>query len=128
MKRKGVKLGIVFLLLALVLTFWTATVLADTVITAVYPSFNSTNIGVFQLNGDAALSGNRLRLTPALGGKFGTAWWKNKVTLADKRSFSAYLTFEISDSTWSQWGTGADGIVFAIQTQSSSAGTPEYTE
>lgn len=109
----------IILVLAMVIALWPTPVLADTAITAVFSSFNGTSITAFQLNGEAALNVNRLRLTPASGGVFGTAWWKNKVTLVDNRSFSAYFTFEISNSG----GGGADGIVFAIQTQSSGAGT-----
>ena len=80
----------------MLLAFWPTPVLADTVITAVYPSFNSTNIGAFQLNGDAGLNGNRLRLTPVAFNRFGASWWQNKVSLADNRSFSTYFRFEIT--------------------------------
>lgn len=88
-------------------------------VTAVYPSFDSTNIQAFNLVGQAALSGTRLQLTPSHEWRFGTAWWKDKVSLEDSRSFSAYFTFEISNSG----AGGADGIVFVIQTQSSDAGS-----
>lgn len=96
-----------------------STVSGDTVITAVYPGFDSGNITAFALNGVAGLNGNNLRLTPSSGGVYGTAWWQNKITLADNRSFSAYFTFRISDPG----SGGADGIIFAIQTQSSGAGS-----
>jgi hypothetical protein len=89
------------------------------VITAAYPDFNSHNIELYQRKGQAALNGDRLRLTQSDSGVFGTAWWKHKVTLADNCSFSAYFTFEISQSV----SGGADGFVFAIQTQSNSAGS-----
>lgn len=92
------------------------------VITAYYESFSTDNIGAFQLNGDAILDGDRLRLTPALGTKAGSAWWKNRVTLEDERSFSTYFSFEIHSSGGGHPG-GADGIVFAVQTESSGAGS-----
>ena len=94
-------------------------VFGDTVITAVYPGFDSSNITAFQLNGVADLNGNNLRLTPSSGGVYGTAWWQNKVTLVDNNSFSTYFTFRISNPV----SGGADGICFAIQTQSSGAGS-----
>jgi hypothetical protein len=97
-----------------------APTLPERVITAVYPGFDSANILAFQLNGDAALSANRLQLTPPANRRFGTAWWKNRVSLLNDRSFSSYFSFQISDSD----SGGADGIVFALQTQSSGAGTP----
>ncbi len=89
------------------------------VITAVYPNFDSTNIQAFQLNGHATLAGDRLQLTEPIVLQTGTAWWQRRITLLDERSFSAYFTFEISQPG----NGGADGMVFAIQTQSSGAGT-----
>lgn len=88
-------------------------------LTAVYTSFDSTNIQLFQLNGDAALSGNRLWLAgiPSVDG-FGTAWWQRRVSLEDNRSFSAYFVFQISNPG----SGGADGLIFALQAQSSGAG------
>ncbi|HPS70411.1 MAG TPA: tandem-95 repeat protein, partial [Candidatus Cryosericum sp.] len=85
-------------------------------ITGAFPSFNSTSIGVFQLNGSAALSGNAVLLTPSQGGKVGSMFWRNKISLRDNRSFSAQ--FCISMDT--PGSGGADGIVFVIQSQTSS--------
>jgi hypothetical protein len=85
-------------------------------ITGAFPSFNSTNINVFQLNGSAALSGSAVLLTPNQNTKVGSMFWKNKISLRDNRSFSAQ--FCISMDT--PGGGGADGIVFVIQSQTSS--------
>jgi len=88
-------------------------------ITAVYTNFDSTNTQLFQLNGDAALSGDRLELAVApFVEAYGSAWWQRRVTLQDDRSFSSYFSFQISNPG----NGGADGLVFAIQTESSSAG------
>lgn len=92
---------------------------AAVTITAAIPSFDSSNIQAFQRNGSAALAGNRLRLTDAVGGQAASAFWKNRANLANNRSFSSYFSFEISNSG----NGGADGITFAIQTVSNSAGS-----
>jgi hypothetical protein len=91
----------------------TKAVQAATTITAVYPSFTSGNVGAFKFNGSATQSGSAIVLTPAQSNKCGSAWWTDKVTLTNQRSFSAYFSFTIS----SIGNGGADGIVFALQTQ-----------
>ncbi len=93
-------------------------VYADTVITAVYPSFNSTNILAFRLNGNAIQAGNAIILTPATIWQYGSAWWQNRVTLQNQRSFSAFFSFKVTFPS----SPPADGIVFAIQTESNAAG------
>jgi hypothetical protein len=91
---------------------------SSTVITAAFPEFNNSNIASFNLVEIAALSGNSIVLTPSQIGKFGAVWWKQKVSLENHRSFSAYFTFDISEP----FNNGADGLVFAVQTQSNGAG------
>ncbi len=111
--------GIILLwLLCLMSMFPASPTLADTVITAVYPYFDSTNLQAFQLNGNAVLSGSRLQLTQPVTWSNGSAWWQDLVSLLDNRSFSAYFSFEISEPG----NDGADGMVFVIQTQSNAAG------
>ena len=90
---------------------------ASTVITAAFPSFTSTNIKAFNLNGNAYLNGSVLTLTQASGGEAGTAWWLNKVYLGSDRSFSACFSFHMS----SLGNGGADGITFCVQPSSNSA-------
>ncbi|MBI2572663.1 hypothetical protein HYV86_02275 [Candidatus Woesearchaeota archaeon] len=94
-------------------------VFADTTISAVFPLFNSTNIQAFQINGNAALSGSVLRLTPATGNQAGSAFWNQKIYLTNNRSFSTYFSFKITASG----SGGADGLVFVIQPQSNTAGS-----
>lgn len=112
----------------LILTMCAVTLAARTaragVITAVYPSFDSSNITAFQVNGNASLANGVngtpvLRLTPSMGGRSGSAFWKNKVNLANNRSFSAYFSMRFSYPG----NGGADGIVFCIQTESNNAGS-----
>ena len=65
-----------------------------------------------------------LRLTPAVGDRFGTVFNKEKVSLRAGTGFSTYFTFKMTNPGGTQ-GTpaGADGIVFALQTRSNSAGS-----
>lgn len=70
-----------------------------------------------------------LRLTPSSGGKFGTVFNRDKVSLRDNgdiniSGFSTYFTFNMSGKgSESGVPAGADGLVFAIQTKSNSAGS-----
>lgn len=91
---------------------------APITITAAYPEFDSSNIEAFNRVGEAVLSGNSIVLTPSQQNVSGAAWWDQKVSLENHRSFSAYFTFDISELTFS----GADGLVFAVQTQSNGSG------
>ena len=74
------------------------------------------------LVGDAALSTNLLRLTPALENKKGAAWYKPPVGV--QNGFSTDFTFRISDRggykpDWEAGANndGADGFAFVIQAQ-----------
>ncbi len=97
---------------------------ATSTITVAIPSFNNTNIPAFQLNSAAALSGSAIRLTPALETKAGSAFWKNRVSLANQRSFSTYFAMSMTNPGSNGLANiGADGIVFTIQTLSNTAGS-----
>lgn len=86
---------------------------ANLTITAAFPSFNNSNIGVWKLNGASQLVGGAIRLTPAVAQQNGSAFFKNRISLANKRSFSAYFVLAFSQGSVPP----ADGIVFTIQTQ-----------
>jgi Legume lectin domain len=88
----------------------------------VYNDFS--DVTPLTLNGNAAQAGNVLRLTPALFGQSGSAFTDNLVPLGGLASFSTYFQFQITNSGGisDEDGTGADGIVFAIQTQNNTAG------
>lgn len=84
-----------------------------------------------QLNGNAALATdnggrNVLRVTPDMGGQSGSAFSTNAVSLASNASFSTAFRFRIYSTTGGGacdgQGCGADGIVFAVQTVSNTAG------
>ena len=92
---------------------------ADTpeVITLVYPNFS--DVSLLQLNGNAAKVGTALRVAPALGNQAGSAFFKTRVCLANQRSFSTYFSFLFTNPSTPP----ADGIVFAIQTVSNTAGS-----
>jgi hypothetical protein len=90
---------------------------ADT-ITAAFPSFDSTNVQALKLNGNAALNGAWLRLTPASASRCGAAWWLNRVYLGSDRSFSAFFTFRFSSP--GGMNGGADGLTFTVQPSSNS--------
>lgn len=86
-------------------------------ITAAIPAFNSTNIMAWQLNASAQLVGSAIRLTPAVPQANGSAFFKNRVSLANQRSFSSYFVLQFSQPSTPP----ADGIVFTLQTQSNDA-------
>jgi hypothetical protein len=87
-----------------------------------YNDFSST--AGLQLNGNAAQVGNVLRLTPALAGQSGSAFTTALTPLGGLASFSTYFQFQITDSggITDEDGSGADGIVFVVQTQNNNAG------
>src|SRR5687767_13197836 len=90
-----------------------------------YPNFNDTS--GLQINGDAVLAtangpGNVLRLTDDFG-QSGSAFYSDAVTLTGA-SFSTYFAFQMTNSRGiiDPDGTGADGIVFVVQTEDNTAG------
>lgn len=61
------------------------------------------------LQGESQLVENRLRLTPALGGRGGGAWRNTKKPVRD--GFSTVFQFQITE----RGSSGADGMAFVIQ-------------
>lgn len=97
----------------------TAQANATTIIS--YPNFSNT--AGLQLNGNAGTYGNELMITPALGAQSGSVFSTNKVSLAADASFSTYFQFRFTNATNSDGlGSGADGIVFAVQTNANNVG------
>ena len=121
--HSSTRIALVFLsIIGLTMSFAQPVMASNTVITAVYPSFTSSNVGAFRFNGTAAQSGSAIVLTNAVKWQNGSAWWQRKVSLANNRSFSSFFSFKISNPGGPP-PIGADGIVFAIQTQSNGAGS-----
>ncbi|MBB6635989.1 cadherin-like beta sandwich domain-containing protein [Cohnella thailandensis] len=97
-------------------------------ITFLYQDFAKASSRL-QFNGnadylDSGANQGDLRLTPSAGNQFGTVFNKERVSLRAGTGFSTYFTFNMSSPDGS--GTtpkGADGIVFALQTRSNSAGS-----
>lgn len=96
--------------------------LAQTPITAAIPSFDSTGVQAFQLNGDAIhdSSNSRIRLTPDSNDSSGSAFWKYRVGLSNNRSFSAYFSISMNKNSTA---TQADGITFTLQGRSPRSGS-----
>ncbi|MEK0312696.1 cadherin-like beta sandwich domain-containing protein [Cohnella sp. 56] len=93
-------------------------------ITFLYTDFKEA-IDRMSFNGWATAADNgALQLTPNKGSTFGTAFNREKVSLRDNTGFSTYFTFNMTNKG-SDPGVpaGADGLVFAIQTKSNSAGS-----
>src|SRR4051812_7803683 len=96
-----------------------------------FPAFGQITISDFstasglQLNGNAAIVGSVLRLTPAANNQAGSTFSTSSITLAANVSFSSFFTFRITNSGGSSDGDGlgADGIVFVVQTNSNSVGS-----
>jgi hypothetical protein len=90
--------------------------------TLTYADFSS--VAGLQLNGDAAQVGNVLRLTPTTANQSGSAFSLSPVALGSDIAFSTYFRFRISEpgGIIDADGQGADGIVFALQTVSNTAG------
>lgn len=89
--------------------------------TITYTDFSST--AGMQLNGNAASAvdgsaRNVLRVTPSAYGQSGSAFSTSAVTLGADVSFSTKFTFNFNN----QFNTGADGLVFVVQTVSNTAG------
>jgi hypothetical protein len=87
-----------------------------------YPDFSST--AGLQLNGSAAQVGNVLELTPASLSQSGSAFSTTQIALQNQASFSTAFTFKMPNvgGIGDGDGTGADGIVFALQTVASNVG------
>lgn len=87
-----------------------------------------SDVSELQLNGNAATAiwGGQtvLRVTPSLPFQSGSAFAKNAVSLSNEASFSAFFQFRISNpgGISDNDGQGANGLVFAVQTVSNTAG------
>ncbi|SFL65068.1 S-layer homology domain-containing protein [Paenibacillus sp. 1_12] len=86
---------------------------------------NANQVNLFSLNGSTAIvtdnqSRKVLRLTPATGNLFGTAFNKKLIAPGNKYSFSTFFKFNLNSSHES---SPADGITFTVQAQSNSAGS-----
>jgi len=95
---------------------------ADVEIKAAFPNFLGSNGEFFKKNGDAKVDGTGLQLTRAVGGLYGTAFYRDLITLPANRSFSAYFTFRITEPGCSSGG-GADGLTFVLQTDGNAVGS-----
>ncbi|HEU5139781.1 MAG TPA: immunoglobulin-like domain-containing protein [Bacillales bacterium] len=94
-------------------------VLARDHVSLVYNDF-SQSADSLQINHDATIEGDELVLTPNKGFQSGSTFYKNRVSLANGRSFSTFFSFTMSGSG----GIGqADGLAFTIQTDSNTAGS-----
>jgi hypothetical protein len=84
-----------------------------------FPDFS--DVSAWQLNVDAAQAGAALRVTPAADSQIGSAFLLNPISLQDQNSFSAFFQFQFTDpgGIGDADGAGADGLVFALQTNSS---------
>lgn len=87
-----------------------------------YPNFS--NPAGLQLNGNAAVVGNVLRVTPATFSQAGSAFSNSPIALTPDASFSTFFQFRISNSggAGDGDGLGADGIVFVVQTLANNVG------
>ena len=87
-----------------------------------YADFSS--VAGLQLNGSAAQSGNRLRLTPSAPSLAGSAFSTLGVGLSASYSFSTFFSFQITANggIGDGDGQGADGLTFIVQTVSNTAG------
>jgi hypothetical protein len=88
----------------------------------VYSDFS--DVTGLKLNGDAARVGTELRLADATDWSSGSAFTSNAIALGDENSFSTYFRFRITDAggVSDEDGTGADGLVFVVQTVSNNVG------
>ena len=87
-----------------------------------YSDFSS--VSGLQLNGNTAQSGNILRLTPSSANQSGSAFSTTQIALQNQASFSTAFSFQMSNvgGIGDADGTGADGIVFALQTVANNVG------
>ncbi|MGN7493389.1 immunoglobulin-like domain-containing protein [Paenibacillus sp. SAF-054] len=89
-----------------------------------YDRFNSD--GRLKMNGNSAIAGNVLKLTPSAESRWGTVFNNNRISLSNSKSFSTYFEFNMNSGSGlyvngKQW-TWADGLVFTVQTTSNGAG------
>ena len=86
-----------------------------------YPDFSPAP--GLTLNGNAAIVGDVLRVTPATFSQSGSAFSTNTISLASGASFSTSFKFQFTNPEVSDGqGVGADGLVFVLQTKSNNVG------
>src|SRR5688572_14410228 len=87
-----------------------------------YPDFSS--VAGLTLNGSANQQGNTLQLTPSSAFQSGTAFSTSPIALNNLNSFSTRFQFQISNPAGigDGDGTGADGLVFVVQTVANNVG------
>lgn len=94
---------------------------SDETITFLYPDFSDADMkALLKLNGHASITSGKLRIVPCSGFRRGSVFYNDKVSLANERSFSTFFSFQL---TGSYYKGKADGFVFAIQTNSNTAGS-----
>lgn len=95
---------------------------AASALTIDYPDFSPAP--GLTLNGNAAIVGDVLRVTPATFSQAGSAFSTNPISLAANASFSTAFKFRFTNAggAFDGQGLGADGLVFVLQTNSNSVG------
>jgi glucose/arabinose dehydrogenase len=94
----------------LAFTPWALQSYEGVLVTINYANFAST--AGLQLNGNAAQSGNALRITPAQAGQVGSAYSTTVIPINGSTSFQTNFRFQLSGG---QGSGGADGFAFVLQ-------------
>ncbi|QAA30343.1 immunoglobulin-like domain-containing protein [Clostridium manihotivorum] len=93
--------------------------LTNQLISFAYQDFNALAMNnMLTLQSDAALVNGQIRLTRNSGNLAGSAFYKQKVSVASDKSFSSFFTFQMKST-----GSRADGIVFVLDTNTNSIGS-----
>ncbi|WP_160676810.1 immunoglobulin-like domain-containing protein [Clostridium sp. C8-1-8] len=93
--------------------------LTNQLISFAYQDFNAlAKNNMLTLQSDAALVNGQIRLTRNAGNLAGSAFYKQKVSVANDKSFSSFFTFQMKST-----GSRADGIVFVLDTNTNSIGS-----
>lgn len=79
-----------------------------------FASFSSSS--GWQLNGNAAITGGVLRLTPNAGNQAGSAFLTSQVPVSEGTSFTGRFTFRMNGTA-----DGADGMTFVLQNSATTA-------
>ncbi|GGF91493.1 hypothetical protein GCM10010912_40620 [Paenibacillus albidus] len=129
--RQGIRITSLFISICVLFSIvhpLTLPAYADAVKWVTYQNedFSDANqLGLFALNGQAKAQtdgkGRKvLRLTEAVGNRFGTAFNKKLISTGNHYSFSTFFKFRMNESGSAN---PADGITFTIQAQSNDAGS-----
>jgi glucose/arabinose dehydrogenase len=76
---------------------------------------NFADLSQIQRNGSAVAAGNSLRLTAAVGGQAGSAFYRSPIALDANTSFNSQFRFRLGDGNGT---SGADGFAFVLQNTS----------